>query len=206
MTRTLLVAVAFSVVGSSAYAQSSIGARGYATFGSTSFAAADSFDAVAGTSSDAGWGGGGTVTGLWRGLFVDVGLSQQRLDGQRVFLNAGTVYPLDIPLSVTMQPIDLAAGWRFAQRVSPFAGAGFTSISYKETGGFAGAGDDVDERKSGLLVLGGVDVGVVRWLHVGGEVRYRNVSGIIGGAGVSSAFGDDQLGGFSTALRISVGR
>ena len=69
-------------------AQTRVGVRGYFTYGSTSFAAGDSFEAVADTSTQTGMGGGGSVSGLWRGLFVDVGVSQQRVDGERVFLNA----------------------------------------------------------------------------------------------------------------------
>ena len=58
-----------------ARAQSSVGIRGYVTYGSTTFSATESFEAITGASRKAGIGGGVVVTGLWRGLFVDAGVS-----------------------------------------------------------------------------------------------------------------------------------
>ena len=39
---------------------------------------------------------------------------------------------------------------------------------------------------------------------VGGEIRYRAVSGVLGEAGVSQSYDEDQLGGVAAALRISL--
>jgi opacity protein-like surface antigen len=193
-----------------ALAQRSMSPRGYVTYGSTVFSSTDSFEAVAGESSKTGVGGGGALLGIWRGVFVDVGVSQQTLDGERVFVDAGTVYRLGTPLTIKMRPIDLAAGWRFnfrkLPRVSPYAGAGASLISYTETSDFAGPADTVDDSKSGGLFLAGVDVAVMRWVHAGAEYRYRAVKGVLGNAGISDIFGEDQLGGYAFALRISVGR
>lgn len=101
----------------------------------------------------------------------------------------------------------LAAGWRFrAGRVAPYAGAGVVLLGYSEESDFAVAGDDVDERRAGALVLAGADVTVVGPLKVGGELRYRMVQGVLGAGGVSQLFGDDQLGSLAFALRVSVGR
>jgi hypothetical protein len=206
--RTMCVAAAI-ILGAHpvAMAQPSIGARAYLTYGTTSFAAADTFEAVGAASRQSGLGGGGTVTGLWHGLFADVAVSQQKVNGERAFINNGNVYHLGIPLSIKMRPVDVAAGWRFARgRVSPYAGGGMTFISYTEQGAFAEAGDDVSDRASGGLFLGGADVAVIKWITVGGEVRYRAVSGVLGNDGISQVVGDDQLGGLSASLRISVGR
>jgi opacity protein-like surface antigen len=148
-----------------------------------------------------------TITGLWRGVFADVSVSQLKLDGDRVFVHERTVYRLGIPVEITLRPIDAVVGWRFARgRFSPYAGAGYSFMSYRETSGFAAFGDDVDERSSGPTVLAGADVAILRWLHVGGEVRYRAIEGVLGRDGVSQAYAEDQLGGFSTALRLSVGK
>lgn len=206
--RRLMLAVAFWLISTgTGLAQPTLGGRGYVTYGTTLFTAADSFKAVDGKERQNGRGGGGTVTGLWRGVFVDVAFSQQRFDGQRVFVDSGTRYPLGIPLTIKLRPIDVATGWRFAAgRVSPYAGGGVTFISYKESGAFAQAGDDVSEQKAGALVLGGLDVAIVKWAHVGADLRYRMVTGVLGVGGVSAMFGDDQLGGFSTAMRVSIGR
>jgi opacity protein-like surface antigen len=148
------------------------------------------------------------VTNLWRSVFADVAASQTSLDGERVFIDdAGTVFELGIPLEVTMRPIDVAAGWRFGfGRVSPYVGAGVTFLTYGETSDLSEGGEDVDESGTGALVLGGVDVQVWRWVFAGGEVRYRRVSGILGEGGVSAHFGEDNAGGVSAAVRISIGR
>jgi len=64
----------------------------------------------------------------------------------------------------------------------------------------------VSASRNGVVAIGGVDVPVWRWLHVGGEVRYRWVKGILGEGGVSDEFDEDRLGGISVALRVSVVR
>jgi hypothetical protein len=189
-------------------AQSSgLGVRGYGSYGSTAFDATETLNAVAGSSRFANVGGGVTVTNLWRGLFVDIGVSQSKVDGQRVFVDGDTVYELAIPLNIAVRPIDVAAGWRVtAGRLSTFVGGGLTSFSYEEKSGFAEPADDLKVRRSGPLVLAGIDVTVVRWVQVGGEVRYRAVKGILGEGGASHAFGEDQAGGTSAGIRVSIGK
>ena len=197
----LLMMMASPVVG-----QTRSGVRGYFTYGGVSFSAVDSVEAVTGETRAAFFGGGGHVT-VWKGLFADVGVAAYSLDGQRVFVNNGTVYPLNIPVTLKFLPVDLAVGWRLHGRVQPYGGVGMTSLGYKETGEYAQFGEDVDVRRSGVLVLAGADVTVWRtWLHAGGEVRYRSVKGILGDSGVSAAFNEDDAGGIAYALRISVGR
>jgi len=181
------------------------GIRGYLSLGMTLLAARDSFDAVAQTSRRPNVGGGVSAT-LWRGTFVDVAFSQITVDGERVFVNQGTVFRLGIPLSVTMRPLDIAGGWRFGSRVAPYVGAGLSRISYKETSRFADPDENLDQSGTGLLLEGGVDVEVARWLHLGGELRYRDVKAALGAGGVSAIFGDDSIGGLSTSIRVSVGR
>jgi opacity protein-like surface antigen len=195
------------ILPASVSAQSGLGARGFVTFGSSSFAASESFEAVAGTSRASGWGGGGTVVGLWRGVFVDVAVSLHDLDGERVFVDGGTVYGLGIPVEISIRPLDVAAGWRAALgRVSPYAGAGLSFVSYKERADFALSGDDVDAQESGPLILAGLDISLMRFLFAGVDFRYRSVGGILGAGGVSQVFGEDQLGGATIAVRLSVGR
>jgi opacity protein-like surface antigen len=108
--------------------------------------------------------------------------------------------------SVTTRALDLIGGWRFpVGRVIPYVGAGMSYVSYEETAPFAIDGDDVSDSSTGAAFLGGVEVSVTRLLRVGGEFGYRAVNGVLGMGGVSSAFGEDQLGGFAAALRVSVG-
>jgi hypothetical protein len=173
--------------------------------GSTWLTAADSFDAVAGTTRTSNIGGGAAVT-LWKDAFVDVALHRLSVDGERVFVDQGTVYRLGIPLQITMIPFDVAAGWRWRGRISPYGAAGISRISYTERADFAGEGDDVESSGVGPLVLVGVDLRVTRLLHVGAEARYRHVNGPLGQAGVSAVFGERSIGGFASSVRVSVGR
>jgi opacity protein-like surface antigen len=203
----MLVMLLVLGVAAPALAQSGPSPRGYLTFGSTTLGASDTFEAVAGTDHDIGISIGGSVVRVWRGVFADVAWSQQKITGQRVFVNQGTVYPLNIPLTVTIRPLDLAAGWRVRSgRLSPYGGAGVSFLSYKETDPFATAGETVETSHVGPVLMGGVDFAVWQWVHVGGEARYRHVSGILGDGGVSRSFGEDTLGGLSLAVRLSVGR
>jgi guanyl-specific ribonuclease Sa len=204
----LLLSAAILTGTSSLASAQAIGASVYGTYGTTSLTASNTFEAAAGTSRKSAPGIGGTVTGLWRGLFVDVAFTQYKLDAQRVFIDQGTVFPLGIPVRVTMRPFDIVGGWRHKgrSRVSPYGGAGLVFFQYQEDSDFAIAGDDVSERQTGVVVLAGADVRVVRLVSVGGEFRYRAVDGVLGLGGVSQVFGDDQLGGLSFAARFSVGR
>jgi opacity protein-like surface antigen len=208
LRRSLLpVVVLAAMAPAPAFAQS-IGIRGYVLFGVAQLAAKDTFEAVADTSQQPLFGGGVQVTNIWKGVFADVGVSQiQTFDGERVFVDDGEVFGLDIPLEVKMRPVDVAAGWRLAfGRISPYVGAGVTFFKYEETSEGADADEDVDESRTGPLFLGGVDVAIASWLHAGGEIRYRQVKGILGDGGVSAEFGEDNAGGLAAGIRISIGR
>jgi hypothetical protein len=206
MRRTLTLTAALTLaLGAPAAAQ--VGILVHGSYDSTRFEARRSFEAVTGASSVEGATFGVSATRLWRGIFVDVAAAKRTIDGERVFVHAGSVFRLGIPAAIEWRPLDIAAGWRFELgRVAPYAGVGATTISYTETARFAQAGDDVSESASGVVVLGGVDVAVWRWINVGGEVRYRSVKGVLGVGGASEAFGEDQLGGTSAAVRVSFGR
>jgi opacity protein-like surface antigen len=208
-TDSVSLAVLLAVLGCAAPVRAQTGPApiGYIAFGSTALGASQTFNAVAGTDRDTGFTIGGSVVRLWRGVFADVAWSQQKITGQRVFVNQGTVYGLGIPLTITMRPLDLAGGWRVQSgRLSPYGGAGVSHLSYKETDPSAAAGETVDMSHVGPLLMGGVDFALLQWIQVGGEIRYRRVSGILGSGGVSQSFGEDTLGGVSLAVRVVVGR
>jgi opacity protein-like surface antigen len=128
------------------------------------------------------------------------------IDGNRIFVNDGQVFNLGIPLQVKLRPLDIVGGWRFRYgRISPYAGAGITFLKYEETSDFSQSGEDVSESKTGPMFLGGVDVQVWKFIHVGGELRFRRVNGILGDGGASAEFSEDDAGGVGFALRISIG-
>ncbi len=218
MTKVCLLILALAFAALPAGAQSrprpapparSIQIGGYGIFGQINLTAVQSFDAVLGKRSGPIYGGGATVGLPLGGLFVDIGAWRFKQDGERVFVASGEVFPLGIPLTVTITPVEFTAGWKFRRRNSrlvPYAGGGLTSYSYKETSSFAGPGEDVDERFNGYHVIGGAEYKLMRWLGLGGEVAWTTIPDAIGTAGVSKAFGDTDLGGTSFRAKITIGR
>ena len=183
---------------------------GYAMVGQFSFAASESFDAILGTTSGPIFGGGATVGLPFGGLFVDIGAWQYSASGERALVLDGQVIPLGIPLDVTIVPIEISAGWKFRMRklpkLIPYVAGGYTSFGYKETSSFAGGGEDVDDRFGGYHLRGGAQFKVTRWLGVAGEFAWTTVPDAIGSGGVSKAFNENDLGGTSFRVRLTVGR
>ena len=91
-------------------------------------------------------------------------------------------------------------------RFIPYAGGGIGFVQYEEESPFAEAGDAVSESFTSYHVLGGVDVPLWRWLGTGVEVNYRWVPDALGEGGVSKAFGETDLGGFTFRVRVTVGQ
>ena len=191
-----------------------IRARAFGLVGFQSFTAADSFSAVLDTSSGTVFGGGGGVL-FGRNLFVDVSVSQFSADGSRVFVtDGGEVVDLGIPTQVTVTPIDVSIGWRFASaptlgptgkprfRPVPFAGGGFGFQQYKETSEFAESAEDVSESHGSYHVLGGVELPFSRHLGLTADVLYRWVPDAIGTAGVSEYYEETDLGGAQVRVKV----
>lgn len=190
-------------------ASSGIGVRAYGIVDLNALAAKDSFDAVLGTSHLTAFGGGVDVVDIWKHLFARVAVTRARKSGSRVFVaDNGEVFPLGIPLTVTMTPIEVGGGWRFVSRknprVSPYAGAAFLSMGYTETSKFAEAGDNTSERFAGGDVFGGVDVAIVKWLALSAEAQFRRVPNALFAGGVSNNFGESGLGGFTARVMIGI--
>lgn len=183
--------------------------KGYGMVGSMSFSAAESFEAVFGSSSGTIVGGGAEVGLPWGGLYVGVGASRFRRDGERVFISGSEVFPLGIPLTVEITPLEITGGWRFkniSSRIVPYAGAGWSSYAYTETSQFADPEENVDERYTGWHLLGGVEFKATRWLGIGGEIAFTSIPDALGLGGASEAFDETNLGGTSYRLKISIGR
>jgi hypothetical protein len=188
----------------------SVHVSGYATFGTINFTARESFDAIVGRSSGMIFGGGARVGLPFGGLFVDVGAWRYRADGERVFVANAQVFPLGIPVEITVTPIELSAGWQFrirrAPKIHPYVAGGLTFLTYRETSDFAAAGEDVDDRFNGYHVIGGAEYTLTHWLGVAGEASWSTVPDAIGEAGVSAAFNETDLGGTTFRLKITIGR
>lgn len=191
-----------------------LGVQGIATVGIGWPAASQSVDALGLDSKPVDVGGGVQVSGIWRDLFAQVVASRQSSSGERAFVDdEGNVFPLGIPLTVKSTYLDVSAGWKVApqadsyQNVSSYVGAGLGVATLREASDFAQPGDDVDVSGTSYHVMGGIEVRLTSWLSVSGDVKYRWVPDLLGTDGVSSAFDEDDFGGFhaGVGLRIGVG-
>jgi opacity protein-like surface antigen len=101
--------------------------------------------------------GGGVEATLPGRLFVNVRASRFRESGERVFLFNGEQFDLGVPATITVTPIELTGGYRFAfgQRFVPYAGAGIGWHRYQETSQFSEDSENVDGRFTGFQLLGG---------------------------------------------------
>jgi opacity protein-like surface antigen len=158
-------------------------------------------------------GGGLQVTRLWRELFAQVAASHIRSEGERVFVNsAGETTPLGIPLTVKTSYVDISSGWTFPPyryggntTVTPYAGAGAGYVRYAEQSPFAQPGDDVESSSVSYHVLGGLQVGLLRWVGVLADARYRWAPDVLGKGGVSEQFEEDEFGGFQLRFGVWIG-
>jgi hypothetical protein len=205
----LLAGAVFALTTAAGASAQGVDVKGYGMIGGMSFSASESFDAVLGGSTGTIFGGGAEVGLPWGGLYVGVGAWRFSQDGERVFVSGSEVFPLGIPLTVDVTPVEITGGWRFKNvwsRFVPYAGGGWSSYAYKETSQFADATENVDERFNGWHILGGAEFRVTRWLGVAGEIAFTSVPDALGMGGASEAFDETNLGGTSYRLKISVGR
>ena len=169
------------------------------------FAAVKTFEAAfAGKASGPFWGGGVQLD-FRRGVFVELSVSRFSRTGQRAFVSNAQVFPLGIPLTTTVTPIEVTAGARVraTPRIVPYVGGGVGRYGYSETSAFS---DDLNADHIGFVVFGGTEVHVSRWIGVGIDAQLTQVSGILGDAGLSKDLGETDLGGTSVPVKILIGR
>src|SRR5688572_16812604 len=107
------IVVAFAVAGTSTAADAqTLKARGFFDAGAIALAAAESFEAITGTSTGVVFGGGGEVI-LPLGIFATVRGSQFRKTGERVFVFEGETFPLGIDTTIRIRPLEVSGGYRF---------------------------------------------------------------------------------------------
>jgi opacity protein-like surface antigen len=180
--------------------------------GLLSLTASDSFKATLGDSSGLVFGGGGELS-TRMGVFFRADVSRFDETGERVFISDGQVYPLGIPLTVTMTPIEFTGGYRFfthgggpgrrgGLRILPYAGAGVGVVRYKEESKFDQPGEQIDESYTSYHVLGGVEVPVTRRFAAGVEFQHRWVPDALGAGGASREFGETDLGGNTVRAQV----
>ena len=174
-----------------------------------SFAASDTFEAAFGKTYFPFFGGGVQVV-VKDGFFVEITASRFRRTGERAYLSGGKAFKLGIPLTATITPLEVGAGYRFRlpqlPRVRPYAAIGYGTYAYTETSDFAQAGDDVDTHHSGYVVNGGAEFRLHTWLGLAFDAQYSRVPGILGNGGVSQQAGESDLGGVAARFKLVVGR
>jgi hypothetical protein len=174
-----------------------------------SFAANTTFKAAFGKSVEPFFGGGLQVA-MDNGVFVEFGISRFKKTGQRAFINNGQTFQLGIPLTATVTPLELSAGYRFfasgSSRFIPYAGAGVGRYGYREESDFAAAGDNLDTHHVGYLAVGGVEIRLHRWVGVAVDAQYTHITGILGAGGVSKDAGESDLGGIAGRFKVLIGR
>jgi len=182
------------------------GVRGYAEGSYQWFTAADSFKAIFDTGGGFFYGGGGQV--YFGPIYVDVGVSQFKDTGERAFVFEGDVVRLGIPDRVTITPVVVTAGYRFSirDRIVPYIGGGVGTVRFEETSDFAEGDENVDEQFTSYHAVAGMEYAATRWLFVSGEFRYAAVPDALGAPGISADFDESDLGGFSIAVKVLVGR
>ena len=169
------------------------------------FSARNTFETIFGSSVQPFFGGGLSIA-FRNDFYVDVTASRFKKTGERAFFFEGQGYPLGIPLTVTVTPLEVTAGQR--ARITPsmflYTGFGVGSYRYQESSQF----DDgpFEKRHVGYLVAAGLEFRISRWVGVSGDAQYTYVSGIIGTGGVSKEADETQLGGIAGRFRVIVGR
>ena len=171
------------------------------------FMATETFDAAFDRFVEPFYGGGlQLVAGT--GAYLDIAASRFKKTGERAFRFNDETFRLGLPLSVTITPIELSAGYRFnhARRVVPYVGAGIGWYRYQETSEVTDPEENIDVREIGYLAHAGVDFRATRSFRVGVDAQYTRVKGVLGEGGISQQVGEDDLGGIAARLRFTIGR
>lgn len=154
-------------------------------------------------------GGGALRYGFGSGFFVAAGARYFERTGERVFVaEAGSpVFRLGHPLKVRMIPMYALVGYRFERRrgvpLVPYVGLGGGATSYHEESEIGGLTEGVlDQTKGAGYGVLGLDYGrgAVRF---GIEMTYSIVPDSAGLGGVSSVYGEDDLGGFTVVGKLT---
>jgi opacity protein-like surface antigen len=176
-------------------------------FSEQQFAASETFDAIFGQAHQSFWGGGLNITQDGR-YYIEVTASRFEQTGQRVFVDSGHAYPLNIPLTASMTPIEFSAGYRFqsSKPIIPYLGAGIGAYHYKESSQFSSADEDIDTTHAGFIVEAGLEFRLHRWVGVSADAHYTYIPGIFGDAGASKEFDEKSLGGIAARFKVIVGK
>ncbi len=191
-----------------AEAQSTFGFRGFVDGGSTTFTSKQSFKAVLGKESGIVYGGG--VEAVKHNVFLNVRASRFKKTGERVFIFEGQQFPLGIPETITVTPIELNVGYRFnfGSWVVPYAGIGAGWHMFEDTSAFNSDSENVKETYKGYQVTGGAEFRLARWLGAAAEAAWSRVPDALGqdDNSVAKIFDETDLGGTAFRVKFVIGQ
>ena len=182
--------------------------RGFFVATQQNFAAKTTVEAAFGDSRQPFFGGGLQITSPG-GFYLEFGVTRFQKTGQRAFINDGQTFPLGIPLTATITPIELSFGYRIGAtkwKIIPYVAGGVGRYNYREESDFAADGDDLDTHHVGYLATGGVEFRLQKWIGVAVDAQYTHVPGILGLGGVSQDAGETDLGGIAARFKVLIGR
>lgn len=175
-----------------------------------SFTAKKTFNGVFGPKSLRPFWGGGLNVAFKNGVFVELDASRWEQTGQRAFVVNDVVIPVGIAVTATVTPFDVVGGYRVRLNrwLHPYGAAGITRYAYKEVSDAIAVDADgnLDTSRTGLIVLGGAEIRLHKWVGVAADVAYTSVTGILGTGGISEQFREDNLGGTAIRVKVLVGR
>ena len=190
---------------SRAPASSSSRYRGFGQFGYGRFNAHQTFDAVLGTGFGP-WFGGGVEYVFTDRLFAQGSVDLFRRTGERVFVFDGTVFKLGIPDTVTLTPLRLTAGYRFARRgLVPYAAGGIGRYFLWEESPLGEPADKVKQQITSYHLIGGVEVHKSEWITTAVEVQYSHLPNSLS-SDLSTIFNEHNLGGTEVRIKFVVGK
>lgn len=183
--------------------------RGFVDGGSTTFTAQKSFTAILGSESGTVFGGGVEAV-LPRGIFVNVRASRFQKTGQRVFVFQDQQFPLGIPETIRVTPVEVNGGYRFdfGSWVVPYGGGGLGWHMFQDTSEFADSSENFEKTYQGYQLVGGAEFRLASWLGAAAEAQWSRVPDALGDEpnSVSNTFQETDLGGTTLRVKIVIGR
>lgn len=192
----------------SAEAQSTLSFRGFVDGGSTTFTSTKSFTAIFGKDSGIVYGGG--VEAVEKNVYLNVRASRFHKTGERVFIFEGQEFPLGIPETITITPIEVNVGYRFnfGSWVVPYAGIGGAWHRLEDTSTFNTESEDVKDTYKGYQITGGAEFRLARWLGAAAEAAWSRVPNALGqdDNSVAKMFDESDLGGTTFRVKFVIGQ
>jgi hypothetical protein len=179
------------------------GIRVFGKVGYEELTAKKSFEALLGSANGVWYGGG--VEFRRSSAFFAVSLERFRKTGSRVYVFDNEAFPLGIPDTITLMPLDFTVGYRVGHgQMVPYVGGGLGAYFYKDESDFAAPEENVSRHFASYHALFGVELRG-RWLASAFEFQYTHVHNNLAG-GVADAYDEHDLGGIQARVKVLFGK